>query len=93
MRLVVQPGAARTEVTGMHDGCLRLRVAAPPVDGRANEEIVRWLARRLGVPRAQVVIGAGSSGRRKTVALRAALDAATIVAGLGYQGEEPHAAS
>ena len=96
LRLVVQPGASRTLVTGIHDGCLKVRVAAPPVDGRANEEIVRWMARRLGLTRAQVRIAAGASGRRKTVALEAALDAVAIVAALeppDYQGEEPHVSS
>ncbi len=93
LRLAVQPGAPRTMVTGVHDGCLKLRVAAAPADGRANEEIVRWLACRLGVKRAQLRIVAGGSGRRKTIAIETALDAETIVDALCYQGGEPQSSA
>ena len=82
LRLAVQPGASRTEPGGVHDGCLKLRVAAPPVDGRANDEVVRWLARRLGLSRAQLRIVAGESSRRKSVAIEAAIEAVSIVAAL-----------
>lgn len=82
LRLAVHPGASRTEPVGVHDGCLKLRVAAPPVDGRANDELVRWLARRLGVPRTQLRIVAGESSRRKSVAIEAPIEAASIVAAL-----------
>src|SRR5690606_39705401 len=42
LRLHVQPGASRTAVQGEHDGCLKLAVAAPPVDGKANDAILKW---------------------------------------------------
>jgi len=71
LRLHVQPGASRTAVQGEHDGCLKLSVAAPPIDGRANDAIVKWFARRLGVPRAALRIAAGASGRRKTLLVEA----------------------
>lgn len=94
LRLAVQPGAARTMVNGVHDGCLKLRVAAPPIDGRANEEIVRWLARRLGLARAQMRIVAGESGRRKTVMIEAAIDAEAIAGALSpYQAGVSQSAS
>jgi uncharacterized protein YggU (UPF0235/DUF167 family) len=48
---------------------VKVRVAAPPVDGAANTELVRFIARRLGVPVACVTIAAGASGRRKVVAV------------------------
>jgi uncharacterized protein len=67
MRLRVQPRASRTEIVGEHDGALRIRVAAPPVDGDANAELVRFLAKRLGVAKSRVRIVAGDSGRMKTV--------------------------
>jgi uncharacterized protein (TIGR00251 family) len=63
----VQPRAAKTEVRGLHGGAIKLRVAAPPVDGAANEEIVRFLAATFGIPRRAVVITAGGSARRKLV--------------------------
>ena len=87
LRLAVQPGARLTEPAGVHDGCLKLRVAAPPVDGRANDEIVRWLARRLGVPRAQLRVAAGEGGRRKSVAVDAQIDGAAIVLALQPAGK------
>ncbi len=62
-----QPGAKRTEIAGLHGDCLKLRLASPPVDGKANECLIEFLAGRLGVKRAQVKITRGLSSRRKTV--------------------------
>ena len=62
-----QPGAKRTEIAGLHGDCLKLRLASPPVDGKANECLIEFLAARLGVKRAQVNITRGQSSRRKTV--------------------------
>ena len=67
IHLHVVPRASRTRLSGLHGGRLKLQVAAPPVEGKANAEIVRFLARTLGVPRAAVTLTAGASGRRKTV--------------------------
>ncbi len=66
----VQPRASRTEVAGPHGDAIRIRVAAPPVGGAANEELIRFLAGRLGVPRAAVVIVRGAAARRKVVRVR-----------------------
>ena len=63
----VQPRASRSEVAGIHDGALRVRVQAPPVDGAANEAIVALLAKALGVPRRALRVVAGESARRKVV--------------------------
>ena len=63
----VQPRAARTEIVGEHGGALKIRVAAPPVDGAANETLVRFLAERLGVSRSAVTISGGASGRAKVM--------------------------
>jgi uncharacterized protein (TIGR00251 family) len=63
----IQPRASRTEVVGRHGNAIRIRVAAPPVDGAANEELVRFLAQRLGIARDRVTIAAGAGSRRKTV--------------------------
>jgi uncharacterized protein (TIGR00251 family) len=78
-----QPRASRSEVAGIHNGALRIRIAAPPVDDQANTELIRFLARALGVAKSAVRIAAGRSGRSKTVevdgvtagAVRALLDA------------------
>ena len=65
----VQPRARKTEVTGRHGDAIRIRLAAPPVDNAANEELVRFVAETLGVPRAAVRITRGRTGRRKTVTI------------------------
>jgi len=62
-----QPGAKRTEVAGVYGDSLKLRLASPPVDGKANECLIEFLARRLGVKRSQISITRGASSRRKTV--------------------------
>ena len=64
---MVQPRARRSEVVGPHGGALRIRIAAPPVEGAANEALVAFLAGRLGVPRSAVTLRRGTTGRRKVV--------------------------
>ena len=59
--------ASRSRVAGEHDGALRVRVAAPPVEGAANEELVRTLARALGVPPRAVEITGGRHSKTKQV--------------------------
>ena len=63
----VVPRASKTAVAGEHDGALKVRVAAPPVEGAANEELTRFLAKRLGVPGGSVVIVGGHTSRTKVV--------------------------
>ena len=63
----VVPRSRRTEVVGEHGGAIRIRVAAPPADGAANDELVRFLAERLLVPRRDVQIKSGATARRKIV--------------------------
>ncbi|MBP6668034.1 MAG: DUF167 domain-containing protein [Gemmatimonadales bacterium] len=63
----VQPRASRTECAGRHGDALKIRLAAPPVDGAANEALLRFLADRLGVSRGAVTLRAGASSRRKVV--------------------------
>lgn len=72
----VVPRAKVTEVAGRHGDAIRIRLAAPPVDGAANEELVRFLAERLGVPRSAVTIVRGTTARRKTVSVRGVTAAA-----------------
>jgi uncharacterized protein len=63
----VVPRARTTEVAGRHGDAIRIRLAAPPVDGAANAELVRFVAERLGVPRGAITIVRGATARRKTV--------------------------
>lgn len=63
----VQPRAARTEIVGEHNGALKLRVAAPPVDGAANEELIGFFAKLAQVPARNVRIRSGAASRTKVV--------------------------
>ncbi len=67
LAVVVTPNAPRTAADGLHDGALRVRLAAPPVDGKANDALVKWLAGELGLPRRAVRLQAGTVSRRKTL--------------------------
>jgi uncharacterized protein (TIGR00251 family) len=75
LRVAVVPNARRTEVDGLHDGALKLRLAAPPVEGRANEMLVEWIAAALGLPRRSVRIARGAAARRKSIEIDAPVDA------------------
>ncbi len=67
LSLHIQPRAGRTEVVGPHGDALKIRLAAPPVDGEANEELIRFLAKTLGVAKSAVSIESGGTGRKKRV--------------------------
>ena len=67
LEIHAQPGAKRTEVAGVHGDCLKIRLAAPAVEGKANAELRRFLADAFGVPLKNVVLVRGESGRRKTL--------------------------
>ena len=63
----VVPRASRSEIVGEHDGAIRVRLAAPPVDGAANEELIRTIAAAFSVSRSAVEIIAGHSSRLKAL--------------------------
>jgi uncharacterized protein (TIGR00251 family) len=65
----VQPGARQTGVAGLYGERLKLKIAAPAVDNKANTALLRWLAGTLGVPRARLTLVQGATARDKTVAL------------------------
>ncbi|HYX67227.1 MAG TPA: DUF167 domain-containing protein [Burkholderiales bacterium] len=67
LELYVQPGAARSEFAGEHGGRLKLRLAAPPVEGKANAALIEFLAEYFNVPKRDVRITAGLKSRRKRV--------------------------
>jgi uncharacterized protein (TIGR00251 family) len=62
-----QPGAKKTAVAGVHGAALKIRLAAPAVEGRANDALVAFLAASFGVPRRNVTLVRGETGRRKTL--------------------------
>jgi uncharacterized protein (TIGR00251 family) len=67
----VVPGASRSQVSGLRDGALLVRVAAPPEKGKANEELVACLAKALGLPKSAVQLVSGLGSRRKRVSMPA----------------------
>jgi len=75
----VVPRASQSAVVGVHDGCLKVTLAAPPVDGAANQALIELLAKLLQRPRRDVTIVRGESSRRKTLAI-AGVSAAAIEA-------------
>lgn len=81
LALHIQPGAKRSEVVGQHGDALKIRLAAPPVDGKANAALVAFLAARLGVPKARIELVAGQSSRAKRVRI-AGVTAANATAAL-----------
>jgi hypothetical protein len=68
----IQPKASTTECVGLHGDAIKIRIAAPPVDGAANDELIRFLARQLSTPLASVQIQSGASGRHKRVLVKGA---------------------
>lgn len=71
IQVQVVPRASRSEVVGEYNGSLRIRLAAPPVDGAANEELIRVLARAFKVPRGAVKLVSGHSSKIKQVSIEA----------------------
>ncbi len=63
----VQPRAAKTNIAGMHDGCVKIRLAAPPVDGAANAALIEFVAGQLDIAKSRVRIVTGLSSRRKVL--------------------------
>jgi uncharacterized protein (TIGR00251 family) len=72
LELHVQPGASRSEFAGWHGARIKVRLAAPAVDGKANEALVEFLASYFGVPRRSVHIASGLKSRRKRVVIEGA---------------------
>ena len=69
LRVQVVPNAGHTAVAGLLGDAVRIRLAAPPVEGRANAVLVQWLAKSLGLPRRSVTLVGGELARRKRLQL------------------------
>lgn len=87
LHLRVQPGAKRTAVSGVFGDQLKIAVQAPPVDGKANEAVLRWLAKTLGLNKREVTLTSGQTSRDKRVKIQG-IDAARIRAALGFAEAE-----
>jgi len=74
-----QPGAKRTEVAGLHGDALKIRVAAPALEDRANAALVDFIAKKLGVAKRDVALLSGARSREKRFEVRAACDPALLL--------------
>ena len=81
----VQPNASHTACVGIHGNALKIRIAAPPVDGAANKELIRFLASELALPTTAVRIESGAGGRQKRVRL-CGMSAEQVMARLTQKG-------
>lgn len=72
LTLHIQPGAKKTEFAGLHGDALKIRLAAPPVDGKANEALIRFIADTFDLPKSAVTLKSGQTSRRKVVEVIAA---------------------
>jgi uncharacterized protein (TIGR00251 family) len=68
----IVPRASRSEIAGEYNGALRIRIAAPPVGGAANRELIRLLARRFNLPQKAVAIVSGAGSKSKIVRIAGA---------------------
>jgi uncharacterized protein (TIGR00251 family) len=67
LTLHIQPGAKKTEFAGLHGDALKIRLAAPPVDGKANEALIKFVAETLKLPKSAVNLKSGHTSRRKVL--------------------------
>lgn len=86
----VQPNASFTAYAGEYGEALKVRIAGPPVNGAANNELTRFLADQFSIPRQNVQIIQGMSARRKRVLLRS-ISAGRVYQVFGLQGGQGHA--
>ena len=69
MTLHIQPGAKKTEIAGIYGDALKIRLAAPPVDGKANTALIDFVARQLGIAKHRIELKSGQTSRRKVLAV------------------------
>jgi uncharacterized protein (TIGR00251 family) len=81
LTLHVQPGAKRNEIAGLHGDALKIRLAAPPIEGRANEALLKFIAKLFDVPLRQVELKRGEQSRHKVILVqRSRVEPDSIVA-------------
>jgi uncharacterized protein (TIGR00251 family) len=74
LSIQAQPGAKRTEVAGLHGDALKIRVAAPALEDRANEALIAFIAGKLGIAKREVTLVSGAKSREKRFAVSASCD-------------------
>lgn len=66
----VQPRSSRNQISGVHDGALKVKLTAPPVEGEANQALINFFARLLKIPRKNIVLIRGETARTKLIEIR-----------------------
>lgn len=69
LRCYLQPKAAQDEIVGPHDGWLKIRITAPPIDGKANTQLIHFLSKAFGVAKSGISLQKGQASRQKTVTI------------------------
>ncbi len=67
IKIYVQPNASRSEIVGLHGDALKIKIKAPPVDGEANQELIRFLSELLKIPQKKISLKHGQTGRNKWI--------------------------
>ena len=70
LKIYVQPGGRKSELLGEFDGALKVRIAAPPVEGKANDEVIVFFAKLFGVAKRDVTLTKGQQSRNKTLEIQ-----------------------
>ncbi len=73
----VRPGASRDEIVGPHDDALKIRITVPPVDGKANSHLIKYLAKTFGVAKSRVKLVSGDTSRQKRLLIQSPNDLPT----------------
>jgi uncharacterized protein (TIGR00251 family) len=87
LRLHVQPAAGKSEIVGRHGDALKVRLAAPAADNKANIALIELLSASLGIPRSAIVIRHGATGRRKLIELTCGPESAALLERLMREDE------
>ena len=69
-KVLVQPRSSKNMISGLHDGALKIKLTAPPVDNAANQMCLKFLAKSLGISKSRIEISAGYNSRHKQILLR-----------------------
>jgi len=81
LRVHIQPRASADQIVGIQGDRLKIRITAPPVDGKANAHLIAFIAKVFGVPKSSVTIARGETGRTKTLSIHAPRRLPDIVRG------------
>ncbi|MDR1367190.1 MAG: DUF167 domain-containing protein [Candidatus Accumulibacter sp.] len=71
LMLHIQPGSKKTEIAGTHGDALKIRLSAPPADGKANDALIAFLADRIGIAKSAILLKSGKTSRRKRIEISA----------------------